>query len=101
MAAKELVEKAIADYKIAIFSKSWCPFCKAAKATLRALAAEEDIKIYELDQIEDGPAMQAYLLEKTGQRTVPNVFVNQEHIGGNDAVQAAKESGKLQKLIAA
>jgi len=68
---------------------------------LKELAKEEDIEILELDEREDGDAIQAYLLEKTGQRTVPNVFINEKHVGGNDSVQAAKSSGELQKLLLA
>jgi glutaredoxin 3 len=43
-------------------------------------------KIHELDVLPDGAAMQAALLELTGQRTVPNVFINGKHLGGNDKV---------------
>jgi len=100
MAVKDTVEAAIADHKVAVFSKSWCPYCKKAKATLKELVPnDEDVKILELDELEDGDAIQAYLLEKTGQRTVPNVFVAKQHVGGNDAVQAAKSSGQLKKLL--
>jgi glutaredoxin 3 len=35
-----------------------------------------------LDKVDEGSAIQDYLLEKTGQRTVPNIFINQKHVGG-------------------
>lgn len=50
--------------------------------------------------IAQGEAIQAYLLEKTGQRTVPNVFVNKTHIGGSDDLAKAERDGTLQKLLA-
>ena len=56
-------------------------------------------KIFELDEMDNGSDIQAKLLDKTGQRTVPNVFVKGEWIGGNDDTQAAKQSGKLQELL--
>ena len=53
----------------------------------------------ELNEISDGAALQAALLEYTGQRTVPNVFVNGEHLGGNDDTHRAAASGKLAALL--
>jgi len=52
-----------------------------------------------LDKREDGDAIQAYLQTKTGQRTVPNVFIKQEHIGGNDDLQAFNKAGELRKAL--
>jgi glutaredoxin 3 len=39
------------------------------------------------------------LFKKTGQKTVPSVFVKGNHIGGNDATQAAAKEGKLQEML--
>lgn len=55
--------------------------------------------IYELDNMKNGPDIQAALLEMTGQRTVPNVFIKGKHVGGNDKVQEANKSGKLKVLL--
>jgi len=60
-----------------------------------------DFFAIELDQVDDGAAIQEYLTQKTGQRTVPNIFINQQHIGGCDDLLQAKSSGKLQKLLLA
>jgi glutaredoxin 3 len=43
--------------------------------------------------------MQQYLLQKTGQSTVPNIFIHQNHIGGNDRVQQLHQQGKLENMI--
>lgn len=48
----------------------------------------------------DGAAIQDYLQQKTGQRTVPNIFINQKHIGGCDDLLSAERSGSLQKALA-
>ena len=56
-------------------------------------------KVIELDEIPGGDAIQAALLETSGQRTVPNVFVKGQHLGGNDDTQAAAKSGKLQEML--
>jgi len=102
MAAKETVENAIQSNKIVIFSKSWCPHCKSAKGLILSEFAsiKNEIKVSELDEMGDeGVKIQEYLLEKTGQRTVPNIFINNKHIGGNDALQKLNSEGKLQSLI--
>jgi glutaredoxin 3 len=55
----------------------------------------------QLDQEEDGSAMQDVLLSITGARTVPRVFINGKCIGGGDETAAAAANGTLQKLLAA
>ncbi|KAH9897957.1 glutaredoxin [Cubamyces lactineus] len=101
MAAKDLVENTIAENRIAIFSKSYCPYCKRAKALLTSKFPDVPTKILELDQMDDGSEIQDYLQEKTGQRTVPNIFINQKHVGGCDAVVGLDNSGKLAALVSA
>ena len=51
--------------------------------------------------MDDGNDIQDALLEISGQRTVPNVFINGEHVGGNSDIQDADASGKLDELLAA
>ena len=48
----------------------------------------------------NGSEIQAELLKKTGQRTVPNVFVHGQHLGGNDDTQKAFASGRLEEMLA-
>ncbi|KAG9088366.1 Glutaredoxin-1 [Ceratobasidium sp. 370] len=99
MAVKDKVESAITGHKIAVFSKSYCPYCRAAKQGITELGVD-DVVIFELDTLDDGAEIQNYLLEKTGQRTVPNIFISQTHVGGNDAFQEKRRSGEVQKLLA-
>jgi glutaredoxin len=59
-----------------------------------------DFKVHELDKMgDDGPALQMALLKMTGQKSVPNVFVKKQHIGGNDKTQEAAKDGKLQEML--
>ncbi|GAB5589796.1 Glutaredoxin [Umbelopsis nana] len=96
-AVQQKVEEIIANNKVAVFSKSYCPYCRRAKETLKALT---EFFVIELDEVEDGDAIQDYLAQKTGQRTVPNIFIKQQHIGGCDDLLRIKASGQLQKLLA-
>ncbi|TIC75097.1 hypothetical protein E3Q00_01225 [Wallemia mellicola] len=96
-AIAQLVEKTIADNVIAVFSKSYCPFCTRTKNLIKQLPVKPDnVAILELDERPDGADIQAYLLDKTGQRSVPNVFVKQQR---NDDFQAAHASGKIVQLL--
>ena len=54
----------------------------------------------ELDQTSEGGEVQAYLAQKTGHRTVPNIFVKGQHLGGCDDLMRASQSGELNKLVA-
>jgi glutaredoxin 3 len=94
------VQGAIHSISVVVFSKSYCPYCKAAKELLKQLNIEH--KAFEMDEIDrmedqgkmfqsgrhreidlhlgDGKKMQDYLLEYTKQRTVPNIFINGANI---------------------
>jgi len=101
MSIKNFVDDSIAKNKVVIFSKTWCPFCKRVKALFTDNFPDVELHVVELDERDDGDAIQQYLYEKSSQRTVPNVFVNNQHVGGNDDTTASFKSGKLAKLIAA
>ncbi|KAI3325223.1 putative glutaredoxin [Xylariaceae sp. AK1471] len=94
-AAKTKAQSIIDENAVAVFSKSWCPHCSASKKLLDSMGA----KYYavELDQVPDGADIQAALAEISQQRTVPNIFIGQKHIGGNSDLQA--KSGELKALL--
>jgi len=95
MAAKTKAQDIIDNHAVAVFSKSYCPYCNATKRLLSQMGA----KYYaiELDQVDDGAAIQDALEEMTQQRSVPNVFIDKKHIGGNSDLQARK--GELPTLL--
>ncbi|KAF9996856.1 thioredoxin reductase [Entomortierella chlamydospora] len=96
-AIKNFVEKLIRENRVMFFGKSYCPYCKNAKSILGGRGIQ--FKEYEIDLEKNGPQVQQYLLEKTGQRTVPNIFINARHLGGNSDLVAAQESGKLDTML--
>ena len=53
----------------------------------------------ELDRMTDGRAIQNALLKKTGQRTVPNIFIGGEHVGGFSELQEGLRAGQVQRLF--
>lgn len=93
----QVVEKCIAENKVMVFSKSFCPFCHKVKDLFKKINVAYEV--LELDLIENGNAIQAALQEKSGQRTVPNVYISGDHVGGADDTFAAHASGDLMKLV--
>ncbi|XP_073132064.1 glutaredoxin-C4 [Henckelia pumila] len=91
------VKKTISSHSIVIFSKSYCPYCKRAKAVFKELKQEP--YVVELDEREDGANVQDALSQIVGRRTVPQVFINGKHIGGSDDTVEAYENGELGKLL--
>ena len=80
--------------KIIIYSADYCPYCHAAKALFnnKGVAFEEV-------NVEGDDEKRAWLAEITGQRTVPQVFINDKPYGGFTDVQALDQSGELDKLL--
>jgi glutaredoxin 3 len=79
-----------------------CYHCIQTKNLMSSLNI--NAKIIELDQMKNGlgagdDSIAMNLYRMTGQRTVPNVFVQKQHLGGNDETQAAARSGRLQQML--
>ncbi|MEV5358644.1 glutaredoxin [Streptomyces sp. NPDC052693] len=96
---QQQVDNMINENRVMVFSKSYCPYCRSTKQTLDGLKAE--YCLLELDQEENGASIQDYLESKTGQRTVPNIFIAAKHVGGNADLQAAHKSGELKSRLQA
>ena len=92
------IQQTVAAQPVVVYSKSWCPYCAECKELLDSM--EQPYTVVELDQHDDGDAVQAALLSLTRQRTVPNVFVGGQHLGGNDDTQAAARSGRFAEMLA-
>ncbi|KAL4434141.1 hypothetical protein ABPG75_000582 [Micractinium tetrahymenae] len=95
--AKQIVDQAIAGNKVCVFSKTYCPYCTKAKRALQRFL--KNFYVMELDGRNDGAAIQDYLLEITGGRSVPRVFVGGKFIGGGDDTDALARNGQLEKLL--
>jgi glutaredoxin 3 len=94
----EEVSNLVDNHKVVIFSKSYCPYCSATKKLFGRMKLD-DMVVIELDRDPRGADIQHELQRLTGQRTVPNVFVNGTHLGGNSDAQAAAQNGKLQEML--
>lgn len=81
--------------KIEIYSSAVCPYCISAKNLLKAKGLEWSEVRIDLD-----PAQRDLMLARSGgRRTVPQIFINEHHVGGFDDLVAADRSGKLAELL--
>ncbi|KAI6024346.1 thioredoxin-like protein [Pisolithus marmoratus] len=96
---KDFVEDTINNNKVVIFSKSYCPYCAETKQLFQSRFPGVQVKVIELDGRPDMSAIQDYIREKTGKRTVPQTFIARQYVGGNDDLQAAYQAGKVKTLL--
>lgn len=81
--------------EVIIYTKSYCPHCKATKALLGAKGVA-----YLNHDLEKVPARRAEMIAKSGGRsTVPQIFIDGFHVGGNSDLAALNGSGKLDQLL--
>lgn len=82
---------------ITIYTKSWCPYCAAAKELL----TEKGAAFTEID-IEKKPEERARMIERaSGRTTVPQIFIGERHVGGCDDLYALNNEGRLDSLLRA
>ncbi len=81
--------------KVEIFTTQTCPYCHRAKALL----SQKGVPFHEVDVSYD-PDVRRQLLERTGRRTVPQIFINDKSVGGYDDIAALDRAGKLNALLA-
>ncbi|VDI46796.1 glutaredoxin 3 [Mytilus galloprovincialis] len=97
--AKVFVDGKIAGKKVVVFSKSYCPYCKKAKATLKKYFGEDEKDIIEIDNNPDCDAIQQYLGKITGAKSVPRIFINGKSIGGNDQLEELERKKELTVML--
>ncbi len=82
--------------KIIIYSGRFCGYCTAAERLFQSKKAE-----YELIKVDEDPAQFEHMMEITGRRTIPQIFIDDYHVGGFDDLSALNQSGKLDELLTA
>ncbi|EYB83490.1 hypothetical protein Y032_0334g2833 [Ancylostoma ceylanicum] len=98
----ELIDAFISSKPIVVFSKTWCQFCRKAKAALATYRLNQRYYEYiELDERTDLPGDDILdeLEKRYGSKSVPKVFIGGEFIGGADDVIQLLHDGKLEELI--
>jgi glutaredoxin 3 len=78
-----------------MYSTAVCPYCIRAEQLLKAKGVENIEKI----RIDLDPAQRDTMMQKTGRRTVPQIYIGATHVGGFDDLHALDRDGKLEPLL--
>ena len=91
------VDQMIAENKVFMISKSYCPFCTKAKKALDSVKA--NYKVLEIENDDNCNEIQNEMGKRTGARSVPRVFIDQKFVGGGDDIARLASSGQLAKMV--
>jgi glutaredoxin 3 len=83
--------------KILMYTTATCPFCLNAERLLLSKGVTQINKV----RVDLEPDLRVEMMEKTGRRTVPQIYIDERHIGGFEELRALDLAGKLEPLLAA
>jgi glutaredoxin 3 len=82
---------------VQLFTTSWCPYCNRAKALLK----QRGVTDYEDIDLDAQPQERDRMMKLSGRTSVPQIFINGQHIGGCDDLMALDRKGALVALLQA
>lgn len=82
--------------KIVMYVSGFCPYCTMAEKLLRARGVDEIEKV----RVDLQPELRVEMMQRTGRRTVPQIYIGQVHVGGYDDLAMLDRQGELDKLLA-
>jgi glutaredoxin 3 len=83
--------------QVTVYSGPNCPYCDKAKALLK----RKNIRFEDYNVKEDAEKLEEMLEPSGGRKSIPQIFINGQHIGGCDDLYALNDSGKFDQLLAA
>jgi glutaredoxin 3 len=83
--------------RVEMYTKMFCPYCARAKRLL----ADKGVEIEEYDITMGGPQREEMLTRAAGRHTVPQIFIDDRHVGGSDDLAALESAGELDPLLQA
>ena len=81
--------------RVVMYSTKVCPYCMMAERLLKSRGVSDIEKIL----VDGDDNLRAEMIEKTGRRTVPQIFIGETHVGGFDDLSALDKAGKLMPLL--
>jgi glutaredoxin 3 len=79
---------------VTLYVSDWCPYCQRAKGLL----TQKNVVFNEIN-VEDQPKFREDMIARSKQRTVPQIFIGDQHVGGCDDLFELDRSGELDRLI--
>ncbi|WP_018230737.1 glutaredoxin 3 [Methyloversatilis universalis] len=80
---------------VLMYTSGYCPYCVRAERLLAAKGVTDIEKV----RVDEDPSRRAEMMEKTGRRTVPQIYIDDFHVGGCDELHALDREGKLDPLL--
>lgn len=80
---------------ITVYSTQFCPFCVRAKQLLESKGLG-----YSEVRVDQDPQQRQVMMQRSGRRTVPQIWVGETHVGGFDDLWRLNQTGKLDELVA-
>ena len=81
--------------RVLMYTTAVCPYCNMAERLLKSKGIEAIEKI----RVDLEPEQRIAMMEKTGRRTVPQIYIGDTHVGGFDDLSALDREGKLDPLL--
>lgn len=81
--------------KIIMYTTGFCPYCKMAENLLRSKGVTE----IEMIRVDLDPEQRLDMMDKTGRRTVPQIYIGDRHVGGYDDLTRLDHQGELVSLL--
>ncbi|MGZ3237815.1 MAG: glutaredoxin 3 [Burkholderiaceae bacterium] len=81
--------------RVVMYSTGVCPYCVMAERLLKA----KGVDVIEKIRVDLEPQQRADMMQKTGRRTVPQIYIGDTHVGGFDDLNALERAGKLDSLL--
>lgn len=81
---------------VVMYTTATCPYCMHAERLLHSKGITEIDKV----RVDLDPGRRAEMMQKTGRRTVPQIYIGERHVGGFDDLRALEHTGELDALLA-
>ncbi len=81
--------------RVLMYTTAVCPYCNMAERLLKSKGVDEIEKI----RVDLEPEQRVLMMEKTGRRTVPQIYIGDTHVGGFDDLSALDREGRLDPLL--
>ncbi len=79
---------------VRMYATYWCPYCTRARALLQS----KGVDVEEID-VDADPGERATMIRLSGRTSVPQIFIDERHVGGSDDLAALEFSGELDRLL--
>ena len=82
--------------RVTMYTASYCGYCMRAERLLASRGVEDIVKVH----VDENPAERIVMVQRTGRRTVPQIYIGDHHVGGYDDLAALDRAGRLSAMLA-